>query len=123
MNLSDFQRTTYTGLYVSKESHTKFGKKYIARFQLNKKRYMKVLGYDKVDNLTDIQAYSLLEEYKSSLSAPLKPIKQNIKTNNKSVVKKDINISDDKSKQIKNENKFLKSIIGNYKDIDLSDFH
>ena len=45
MNLNDFERTSYTGLYRSKVQHPTFGIKYIARFQLNKKRYVKVLGY------------------------------------------------------------------------------
>ncbi|RLA77855.1 MAG: polyphosphate kinase 2 [Epsilonproteobacteria bacterium] len=120
MNLNDFERTQYTGLYKSKISHPTFGKKYVARFQLNKKRYMKVLGYDKVDSLTDINAYNLLEEYKSSLSTPSKLTKQGIKSSKKSIIKKDINTNEDKAKKIKDENKFLNSIIGNYKDIDLS---
>ena len=120
MNLNDFKRTQYTGLYKSKISHPTFGKKYVARFQLNKKRYMKVLGYDIVDNLSDINAYRLLEEYKSSLSTPLKSRKQDTKNNNKSIVNKDVSISENRLKQITDENKFLKSIIGNYKDIDLS---
>lgn len=64
MNLSDFERTEFTGLYKSINAHPTFGKKYVARFQLNKKRYMKVIGYDKKDNLTDLKAFSLLEEYK-----------------------------------------------------------
>ena len=45
MNLSNFEITDYSGLYLSKDSHPKFGKKYIARFQHDKKRYVKVLGY------------------------------------------------------------------------------
>ena len=52
MNLSDFDITSYSGLYISKDSHPKFGKKYIARFQYDKKRYVKVLGYEKRDKLT-----------------------------------------------------------------------
>ena len=43
MNLADFEKTTQSGLYLSKEEHTTFGKKYIARFQHEKKRYVKVL--------------------------------------------------------------------------------
>jgi hypothetical protein len=45
MNLSDFEITTIVVLYISKDAHPKFGKKYIARFQHDKKRYVKVLGY------------------------------------------------------------------------------
>ena len=52
MNLNDFEKTTHSGLYISKDSHPKFGQKYIARFQHDKKRYVKVLGYTKRDNLS-----------------------------------------------------------------------
>ncbi len=38
MNLSDFEKTNYSGLYVSKVAHPTFGKKYIARFQHERKR-------------------------------------------------------------------------------------
>ena len=51
MNLGDFERTSYSGLYISKEIHPEFGNKYIARFQHDKKRYVKVLGFTKKDNL------------------------------------------------------------------------
>jgi len=118
MNLNDFEKTNFIGLYKSKISHPTFGKKYIARFQLSKKRYMKVLGYDKVDNLTDLKAYSLLESYKNSLS---KNIKQ-VKTTTKSVKKSELNkkeLSNDKVLQLAEENKFLKSILGDYKKVDL----
>ena len=119
MNLRDFERTQYMGLYKSKISHPTFGKKFVARFQLNKKRYMKVLGYDKVDNLTDTNAYNLLQKYRDSISSPLKSTKQNTKSLKKNSIKKDI-ISDDKIKEIKDENKFLKSLLGDYKNIDLA---
>jgi len=79
MNLNDFEKTNFIGLYKSKIAHPTFGKKYIARFQLSKKRYMKVLGYDKVDNLTDIKAYSLLENYKNSLAKNVKQTKTTTK--------------------------------------------
>ena len=52
MNLGDFEKTTQSGLYLSKEEHPTFGKKYIARFQHDRKRYVKVLGFTKKDNLT-----------------------------------------------------------------------
>ena len=84
MNLNDFEKTNFIGLYKSKIGHPTFGKKYIARFQLAKKRYMKVLGYDKVDSLTDIKAYSLLENYKNSLANDVKQTKtttKNVKVN------------------------------------------
>ena len=66
MNLGDFERTSYSGLYISKEIHPEFGNKYIARFQHDKKRYVKVLGYVKKDNLTLQKAVSLFEDFKSS---------------------------------------------------------
>ncbi len=119
MNLNDFERTGFVGLYKSKVAHPTFGKKYIARFQLSKKRYMKVLGYDKVDNLTDLKAYSLLENYKQSLS---KDIKQD-KTISKTVkMAKPKEMPEDNKKllnKLQEENKFLKSLIGDYKTVDL----
>ena len=42
MNLNDFDITTHSGLYISKDEHPIFGKKYIARFQYDKKRYVKL---------------------------------------------------------------------------------
>jgi len=117
MNLNDFEKTSFTGLYKSKTSHPTFGKKYIARFQLSKKRYMKVLGYDKVDNLTDVKAYSLLENYKNSLSKNIKQPKRATK-----MIKTDESPKKEPNKdfvKIKEENKFLKSIIGDYKTVDL----
>ena len=113
MNLSDFERTRFTGLYKSKIGHPTFGKKYIARFQLNKKRYMKVLGYDKVDNLTDLKAQSLLADYKISLSSTAV-----LKTNKKVVTKALSNKIN--SDELKEENLFLKSLVGDYKTVDLS---
>ena len=114
MNLKDFERTSYTGLFKSLVSHPTFGKKYIARFQINKKRYVKVLGYDKVDNLTDLKAYALLEDYKRSLINPTEP-----KLSTKQTTKK-INTPDTKTQALKEENKFLKSLIGDYKSVDLA---
>ena len=115
MNLNDFEKTNFTGLYKSKISHPIFGKKYIARFQLLTKRYMKVLGYDKVDNLTDIKAYSLLENYKNTLSTNIKQLKT-IKKDTEQTLKID---NAQEVLQLKEENKFFKSIIGNYKTVDL----
>jgi len=115
MNLNDFERTTYVGLYKAKITHPTFGKKYIARFQLNKKRYMKVLGYDKVDNLTDLKAYGLLQDYKDSLNNVTKPLKKEKKESFTKVKNNDNNIN----KQMEEENKFLKSLIGDYKTVDL----
>jgi hypothetical protein len=52
MNLGDFEKTNISGLYISKDIHPEFGNKYIARFQHDKKRYVKVLGFTKKDDLT-----------------------------------------------------------------------
>ncbi len=128
MNLNDFERTDYTGLYKSKVSHPTFGKKYIARFQLNKKRYMKVLGYDKADNLTDLKAFGLLEEYKKTLM-PTKSSKTTPKTSQKVVntvpttsnsnATSPSETEKKKIKSLEEENALLKSILGDYKSVDL----
>ncbi len=116
MNLNDFEKTSFIGLYKSKIAHPTFGKKYIARFQLSKKRYMKVLGYDKVDNLTDMKAYSLLENYKNSLSVHTKEQKVSPK---KTVDEKQSQETSQEYLKLKEENDFLKSLLGNYKTVDL----
>ena len=85
MNLNDFKKTKYSGLYISKISHPTFGKKYIARFQLNKKRYVKVLGFSKKDNLTDIKALKMIQEYKDFI---LRPKKTDDKIIHKAEIKK-----------------------------------
>jgi len=100
LNLKDFDTTQHKGLFISKNSHPIFGKKYIARFQLNKKRYVKVLGYEKSDKLTELKAFALLQDYKNSICEPKKEIEQKIP-------------KDD-------ELKLLKSIVGDYKKINIS---
>jgi polyphosphate kinase 2 len=131
MNLTDFERTQYTGLYKAVDAHPKFGKKYVARFQLNKKRYVKVLGYDLADNLTDLKAYGLIEEYKKEIlnkkkttATAKKKIQKNTeetitKINQKEEECKDM-ISKKKYDLVLEENKIIKSILGDYKSIDLS---
>lgn len=130
MNLNEFERTKYTGLYKSIDNHPTFGKKYVARFQLNKKRYMKVLGYDKADSLTDLKAFGLLEDYKKSLSkgnSPAKASKVITKQNQTKPIKKEafdaIKQSDSKTankiKKLEDENKFFKELLGDYKAVDL----
>ncbi|MDX4026694.1 polyphosphate kinase 2 [Aliarcobacter skirrowii] len=117
MNLSDFDITSYSGLYISKDSHPKFGKKYIARFQYDKKRYVKVLGYEKRDKLTLDGANRLMENFKDSI---LKDVKQNIKTTQKTT-KDNSSINktsfSEEIKKLKEENEFFKSILKNYKSI------
>jgi polyphosphate kinase 2 len=113
MNLGDFEKTNFSGLYISKENNPEFGNKYIARFQHNKKRYVKVLGYTIKDNLTIKDAVNLLKEFKDSvLLKPEKKVEEkNIKQEKKLLVKdKDSEIL----KKLQEENQFLKSILGDY---------
>ena len=110
MNLGDFEKTTQSGLYISKEEHPTFGKKYIARFQHDRKRYVKVLGFTKKDNLTKKDAIELLEAFKNSV------IKDEIKVEEKNKVQeKKLSLKDDEVfKKLQDENNLLKSILGNY---------
>ena len=111
MNLGDFERTNYSGLYISKEAHPEFGNKYIARFQHDRKRYVKVLGFTKKDNLTKKDAFELLKIFKDSvLSKPEIKVDKKIKLQENKLVVKDNEIL----KPLKEENDFLKSILGNY---------
>jgi len=112
VNLKDFEKTQHTGLYISKIAHKTFGKKYITRFQLNKKRYVKVLGYSKADNLTLKDAYTLMIEYKKSLGSitPSKKITTKKQTTNNAISK----ITD----EIEDEYNIMKSLLKDYKSID-----
>ena len=113
MNLKDFDKTDYRGLYVSKVSHPAFGKKYIARFQVDKKRYMKVLGYTKADKLTDSKAFKLMQDYKQSI------IDANQKKSEKKVTSTKKTISSNRlSDEEIEEYKRLKSLLGDYKKVD-----
>ena len=110
MNLSDFEKTNYSGLYISKVAHPAFGKKYIARFQHDKKRYVKVLGYTKKDNLTKKEALNLMQKFKDSV----------IEDEQNQIVKTDLktkNISNDKLENLVEENKKLKEMLGDYKNL------
>jgi polyphosphate kinase len=111
MNLSDFEKTDYSGLYLSRDVHPEFGKKYIARFQHDKKRYVKVLGYTKKDNLSLKNAIVLMQKFKDSIILRTEDKKEDKKTiqENKLSVKD----SEDLIK-LKEENDFLKSILGDY---------
>ena len=116
MNLNDFDITTHSGLYISKDEHPIFGKKYIARFQYDKKRYVKVLGYEKRDKITLTTAINLIEEFKASIFKKSEEVE--IKDNKKSVAKsvsKNSNTNSDELKKLKEENSYLKSILGDYK--------
>ena len=116
MNLNDFDITTHSGLYISKDEHPIFGKKYIARFQYDKKRYVKVLGYEKRDKITLATAINLIEKFKASIFKNSEEVE--IKDNKKSVAKsvsKSNNTNNDELKKLKEENSYLKSILGDYK--------
>ena len=122
MNLNDFDKTSQVGLYISKEEHPTFGKKYIARFQHDKKRYVKVLGYSKKDGLTLQKAIILFEDFK------LKVVEENEKPNSLKNEKKNIESNNslknnpktnDEIQALKDENKFLKSLLKDYKKLKL----
>jgi polyphosphate kinase len=107
MNLSDFEKTNYSGLYISKANHPEFGRKYIARFQFDKKRYVKVLGYTKKDNLTRKSALELMQNFKDSIV--LKTEELEIKENQNISLKENEDFQ-----KLEEENNKLKSILGNY---------
>lgn len=116
MNLSDFKKTDYSGLYISKATHPTFGKKYVARFQHNKKRYVKVLGYTQKDNLTKKTAISLLQKFKASLE-----IDDNIEAKNITINPKNNEVRLDKGiAELKEENQFLRGLLGEeYKNVNI----
>ena len=107
MNLSDFEKTNYSGLYISKATHAEYGRKYIARFQFDKKRYVKVLGYTKKDNLTRKSALELMQNFKDSIV---------LKTEETAAVEnQNISLNENEDfKQLKDENEKLRSILGSY---------
>ena len=112
MNLGDFEKTNISGLYISKEIHPEFGNKYIARFQHDRKRYVKVLGFTIKDNLTIKDAIDLFKAFKESvLSKPeIIKVEKKIKSQDKKLPLKDNELL----KMLQEENDFLKSILGNY---------
>jgi polyphosphate kinase 2 len=110
MNLSDFEKTNYSGLYISKSAHPSFGKKYIARFQHEKKRYVKVLGYTKKDNLTKKFALNLLQKFKDSIVVnKAEKLKEEVAP---------VDYSDERFQKLLDENKALKAILGDFKNVD-----
>ena len=111
MNLSDFEKTNHSGLYISKASHPTFGKKYIARFQYERKRYVKVLGYTRKDGLTKKSALDLMNKFKDSII-----IKEDtIETINNKVEQKENSFENEQLSKLIKENEELISILGNYK--------
>lgn len=107
MNLNDFDKTTCSGLYISKETHPDFGKKYIARFQHDKKRYVRVLGYTKKDNLDLKSATVLMQKFKDSISSG---------PENKKIIQETKLLAKDSEllKGLQEENQLLRSILGDY---------
>ena len=90
MNLGDFEKTNISGLYISKEIHPEFGNKYIARFQHDRKRYVKVLGFTIKDNLTRKDAIDLLKAFKDSvIKKPEKKVEEKIIIQEKKLLTKD----------------------------------
>ena len=115
MNLSDFEKTNYSGLYISKATHPTFGKKYIARFQYDKKRYVKVLGYTKKDNLTKKAALNLMQKFKDSIVITQEPeVKKETKPTK---------TYDEKFEKLLEENKALKAILGDFKNVEPEALH
>jgi len=115
MNLSDFERTNHSGLYISKVAHPIFGKKYIARFQYERKRYVKVLGYTKKDNLTKKSALDLMQKFKDSIMLKEDKIETII---NKPVATKENSFENEQLSKLIKENEQLLSILGDYKKLD-----
>ncbi|AXH10395.1 polyphosphate kinase 2 [Malaciobacter halophilus] len=111
MNLSDFEKTNYSGLYVSKVAHPTFGKKYIARFQHERKRYVKVLGYTKKDNLTKKSALNLMQKFKDSIIEKDKKQKVEIKSNYKECDTQEL-------AKLKEQNDLMKSLLGDFEEFD-----
>ena len=113
MNLSDFEKTSYSGLYISKETHAAFGRKYIARFQYDKKRYVKVLGYTKKDGLTKKKAVALLNQYRDSIINEARHEEAVQNYSQPTSIQGNEEVS-----RLQEENKKLKDLLGNYKDVD-----
>ena len=119
MNLSDFEKTNHSGLYISKASHPTFGKKYIARFQYERKRYVKVLGYTRKDNLTKKSALDLMQKFKDSIVIKEEIIEAKTK---KIVPETTEYIGNEQLSKLIKENEELLSILGDYKKLDIDVF-
>jgi len=128
MNLSDFEKTSYIGLYLSKVIHPTFGRKYIARFQHNKKRYVKVLGYSKKNNLTQHSAIGLFQNFKDSVVEQQDAVLEDEKHIMSQIDTRTSHIrsqsSDEKTinemAELKDHIKYLEELLGKYKSVDRS---
>ncbi|MGB5918844.1 polyphosphate kinase 2 [Arcobacter sp.] len=113
MNLNDFEKTDYNGLYVSKVAHVTYGRKYVARFQYDKKRYVKVLGYSKKDNITKRDAITLMNNYKDSIvMAQEEAPKIEVLNENKTT------LPAKEYEKVVSQNKEMKDLLGDYKSLD-----
>lgn len=92
MNMNDFNKTKYAGLYLSIEGVGAKGKQYVCRFQQNGKRYVKTLGFTILDGLDDESANKKMAEYKTSLNEK----KPSASTSAPKKVKSEIVSKDDK---------------------------
>ncbi|APW66316.1 MULTISPECIES: polyphosphate kinase 2 [Arcobacteraceae] len=111
MNLSDFEKTNHSGLYISKAAHPTFGKKYIARFQYERKRYVKVLGYTRKDGLTKKTALDLMLKFKDSIIVKEDTIEPTVIKNEE----KNNSFENEQLSKLIKENEELIAILGNYK--------
>lgn len=121
MRLTDFELTKQNGLYLSKDEHPTFGKKYVARFQYNKKRYVKVLGYTKRDGLNLQKAIILIENFREHIAntVPIEEASNQVEEKKEEIKKvQNPEICDDKIKSLQDENEYLKSILKDYKTLD-----
>jgi len=64
IELKNYTKTKYVGVYESKESYGDVGKKFIGKFQFRGKKHIKVLGYSFQDKINASKAYKLLLDYK-----------------------------------------------------------
>jgi len=113
MNLNDFEKTDYSGLYISKDTHPEFGKKYIVRFQYDKKRYVKVLGYTKKDDISLKTAVDLMNSFKDSVLSKIEKEAKKTEVKEKKVTPK-TEKDNDIILKLQEENAFFKSILGDY---------
>ncbi len=72
INLNDFNKTKYPGLYKSKNRTAK-GYKYLAWFKHEQKLYKKLIGYSEKDHLTDRSANLVLQEYRQKIEYGFNP--------------------------------------------------
>jgi polyphosphate kinase 2 len=117
ISLKDFDKTDFTGVYISKETFQNKGLKYLGRFQYNGKKYMKVLGYSQKDKLDDQKAYQVLQEYKESIKTKEKPTPSIQKQKEEKLHKDSFILIDDEPINIDDivkEYKIMKEIVGDY---------